>query len=314
MNETPLVSVFMLAYNHENFIAQTIDSILIQKTKFTFEIVVGEDCSIDRTKDIILNYACKNPGYFKLVLHKKNVGVIVNQMAVLEACTGKYIAICEGDDYWTDPCKLQKQVDFLESHPQYSITSHRYKIIDEENKKLSLDFAHELFTDNIEGLNYDINSFLDKQYTQTVTVVFRRNTLDLSKLKRYKYSGDILLFYHILKNGLGYCFNFDAAVYRKHSGGIYSKKDESHKYRHGYYIFRNWYNVSKDDVFKQKYFIHKDLVYNDIIHSILQKKKREHKFMDLITIVNDDYTISGFKTALCTIRNILVTYWKGLKS
>ena len=109
------VSVFMITYNHEKYIAEALDSILMQKTDFDFDIVIGEDCSTDATRRIVLEYSRKYPDKIKLLLHNVNVGFISNMMYVLEACTGKYVAMCEGDDYWTDPFKLQKQVDFLEA-------------------------------------------------------------------------------------------------------------------------------------------------------------------------------------------------------
>lgn len=107
-NKEIMVSVFMMTYNHENYIAQALDSILMQKINFGYEIIVGEDCSTDRTREIILSYAQRKPDLFKLILHDHNVGAKANQNAVLNACKGKYIAPCEGDDYWTDPYKLQK--------------------------------------------------------------------------------------------------------------------------------------------------------------------------------------------------------------
>ena len=117
----PMVSVFMMTYNHGPYIQQAIESILEQKTDFDFDIVLGDDCSTDNTRSVIENIFANYPGKFKLLLHKKNMGAADNQMAVLSACTGKYIAMCEGDDYWTDPLKLQKQADFLESNPDYGM-------------------------------------------------------------------------------------------------------------------------------------------------------------------------------------------------
>ena len=99
----PLVSVFMMTYNHEKYISEAIEGVLMQNTNFDFDIVIGEDCSTDNTRQIILDYQRKYPGKFKLLLHKENIGAMANQMAVLQACSGKYIAMCEGDDYWIDP-------------------------------------------------------------------------------------------------------------------------------------------------------------------------------------------------------------------
>jgi glycosyltransferase involved in cell wall biosynthesis len=119
-----MVSVFMITYNHEKYIAKALESILMQKVEFDFEVVIGEDCSTDNTRNIILKYADKYPDKFKLLLHERNIGPMANHIAVLNACTGKYIAMLEGDDYWISPLKLKTQVDFLEANPEYSICSH----------------------------------------------------------------------------------------------------------------------------------------------------------------------------------------------
>lgn len=129
----PIVSVFVMTFNHEKFIVQAFEGILMQKTNFDYNIVIGEDCSTDNTRKIVLEYAEKYPGKFKFLIHEQNIGAVANQIATLNACTGKYIAICEGDDYWTDSYKLQKQVDFLESYPNYAIV-HTNKAVLLNNK------------------------------------------------------------------------------------------------------------------------------------------------------------------------------------
>jgi glycosyltransferase involved in cell wall biosynthesis len=126
----------MLTYNHEKFIAQAIEGVMMQQTNFPFELVIGEDCSTDDTRRICLQYKEKYPETIQLLLHEKNVGAKRNGQMVIDACMGKYIAICEGDDYWTDPCKLQKQVDFLETHSDYSACAHQCTVIyDYMNRK-----------------------------------------------------------------------------------------------------------------------------------------------------------------------------------
>ncbi|RXQ93859.1 glycosyltransferase [Ancylomarina salipaludis] len=115
-----LVSVHCITYNHAPFIEQCIKGVLMQKTNFKFEFVIGEDCSTDGTRDIIRTYAEKYP-QIKLIISEVNVGGSENSKRTHEACTGKYIAFCEGDDYWIDPYKLQKQVDFLEANEDYGL-------------------------------------------------------------------------------------------------------------------------------------------------------------------------------------------------
>lgn len=120
-NAKIMVSVDMITYNHEKYIAQAIEGVLMQKTNFLIELVIGEDCSTDNTRQICIDYKEKFPDKIRLLLPNNNLGINENGLQTLKACTGKYIALCEGDDYWTDPYKLQKQVDFLEAHLDYGM-------------------------------------------------------------------------------------------------------------------------------------------------------------------------------------------------
>jgi glycosyltransferase involved in cell wall biosynthesis len=115
------ISVVVTAYNHEKYIAQCIDSILMQKGYFQLEIILGDDCSTDRTAEIMARYKISHPSLIKMMPNDTNLGVTKNLKRCLEACSGDYIAICEGDDYWLDEYKLQKQMEFLEDHPDYSM-------------------------------------------------------------------------------------------------------------------------------------------------------------------------------------------------
>ena len=124
---SPKVSVVMLTYNHEKFIAQAIESVLIQRTNFPIELVVGEDCSTDGTREIVRRYAAARPDIIRLVFHEKNVGAYENGQDVLAACQGEYIALLEGDDYWTSPDKLQRQADYLDAQPACALCFHRRK-------------------------------------------------------------------------------------------------------------------------------------------------------------------------------------------
>ncbi|MCX2837901.1 glycosyltransferase family 2 protein [Salinimicrobium sp. MT39] len=131
----PTVSVLVQAYNHEAFIEQCLESILVQNTDFDYEILLGEDYSTDRTREICLEYATKHPEKIRLFLHHPDNKIKVlntttgnfNAFYNLFSARGKYIAFCEGDDYWNDPAKLQKQVNFLNSNPSYVLAYHGFK-------------------------------------------------------------------------------------------------------------------------------------------------------------------------------------------
>lgn len=114
----PVVSVKMITYNQAPYIAEAIEGVLRQKTIFPFELVIGEDCSTDGTREIVFDYKKKYPQIIVVVTSDKNVGSSGNSYRTLKACRGKYVAICEGDDYWHFPYKIQKQVDYMGSHPE----------------------------------------------------------------------------------------------------------------------------------------------------------------------------------------------------
>jgi glycosyltransferase involved in cell wall biosynthesis len=132
-----MTSICCITYNHENYIADAIESFLMQKTNFNYEILIYDDASTDKTADIIREYETKYPGLIKPIYQTENQyskGVKTINFS-LQRAEGKYIAICEGDDYWTDPYKLQKQVDYMEKHPECSICIHAaYRVLPDKTK------------------------------------------------------------------------------------------------------------------------------------------------------------------------------------
>ncbi|MEO7534693.1 MAG: glycosyltransferase [Ferruginibacter sp.] len=130
-NETPLVSICLLTYKHERWIKEAIDSVLMQETDFPCEFIIAEDCSPDKTREIVLSYAAKYP--IRLILQEKNVGAMPNWQQLLNSPTGKYVAYLEGDDSWIDPLKLKKQVDVLEQNEDVAICYSNAKMFDTQN-------------------------------------------------------------------------------------------------------------------------------------------------------------------------------------
>lgn len=131
----PIVSIVVLTYGHERYIEQALDSILMQKVNFKYEIIVGEDCSPDNTRGILKEYERMHPDKFIMIYRDKNIGAHCNEQDIIRQCRGKYIAFLEGDDYWTSHLKLQKQVDYMESHEDCIATAHRIEIVDEFGNK-----------------------------------------------------------------------------------------------------------------------------------------------------------------------------------
>lgn len=149
----PLVSICCTCYNHELFVRETLEGFLMQETTFSFEIVVFDDASTDNTQQVILEYANKYPHLFRLFLQKENLwqrkGISGTQTLSVPNARGKYIAFCEGDDYWTDPFKLQKQVDFLEANPDYGLVHADYQYYFNSANRFEYVKRNNLHTGNI---------------------------------------------------------------------------------------------------------------------------------------------------------------------
>ena len=216
----PVVSIFCLVYNHEAFIGQTLESFLMQKTNFTTQIVIGEDCSTDGSRRVILDFAKKYPGKFKLLLHNTNIGALNNQQVVFEHCDGKYIAMCEGDDYWTDPLKLQKQVDFLESNPDFSVSFTNTAIVNE--------FSEIIDEKSIPNFEKSIYTHLDMPiFAPTLTRVMRNVFTDKERIKDL--NADTMVLVWASKFGKLHYLDEVTSAYRKHQGGVWSLSSELSK-------------------------------------------------------------------------------------
>ena len=219
--EKPLVSICTAVYNHEPFLRECFEGFIMQKTNFAFEVLVHDDASTDGSTNIIREYTAKYPHIFKPIYQQENQysrGVKVSLKYQYSRAQGKYIALCEGDDYWTDPLKLQKQVDFLEANPEYVMCSHVC------NKYIQLTQKFEEGT-NGEWSNrtYSIEDIaLGEWPFQTATIVYLRKALDLDYYNTFSMSMDVVLFYLLLKEGLGYSMADNMSVYRVHQGGTWS--------------------------------------------------------------------------------------------
>lgn len=212
-----MVSVCMITYNHEKYIRQAIDSILMQRVNFEYEIVIGDDCSLDDTKDIILEYKKKHPEIIVAVIRDKNIGANNNVYDVLNNCRGKYIAYLEGDDFWNDPIKLQKQVDFLEIHSDFIGIVHSCNVLaDNADAKDSLERAYR----RKEGTIYSFDSFKKNRFPGHTCTMLHRN-IYLNPKHDYsiiytadKNTGDRTMFMLLAVQGNIYCMEEAMSTYR----------------------------------------------------------------------------------------------------
>jgi len=222
MSKLPLVSVCMITYNHEAYIKLAIEGVLMQNTNFDIELIIADDCSTDQTESII-NQIIENEARasnIKYFRHTKNQGMIPNFVFSLQKCQGKHIALCEGDDYWTDPFKLQKQVDFLEGNPEYNICFHNVKIYNQEKGH----FEKDTITRNVP----ETTTILDLargNFIHTPSVVIR-NDFRMPKWFNKVILGDWSLYMLAIKGKKLFKFGDEMAVYRMHDQSIWSKLDQ----------------------------------------------------------------------------------------
>lgn len=216
-----MVSVCMITYNHGSFIREAIESIIEQKTEFDFELVIGEDCSTDDTRKICQEYASQYPKIIRLLDSEKNLGVIPNFIRTLEACKGKYIAMCEGDDYWINPHKLHKQVRFLEENSKYSLCFHDAIVRWENKSSPPYNFCKGL-SKTIFNIEDVINSWL----MPSASMMFRSNLLfPLPNWFKDIYNGDYALQLLLILKGDFYFTDQVMSVYRQHATNLSANTD-----------------------------------------------------------------------------------------
>lgn len=168
-DEEPVkVSVAMIAYNVGKYIEEAVESLLDQEVNFRVELVIGEDCSTDNTREIALKYQSLYPSIIKVLLPEKNQGLTPNCVATINACSGEYVALLDSDDYWTNEKKLQIQVDFLDANPEYSGSGHQsIKVYDDKSAPDSL-FGEQVDKD------YFVNDMITHRKFHTSSFIFRR--------------------------------------------------------------------------------------------------------------------------------------------
>jgi glycosyltransferase involved in cell wall biosynthesis len=215
----PVVSVITITYNHADYIQRCIESVMMQKVKFPIEYIIGEDFSTDKTKDIVREYASKYPEIIRVITADYNIGMLANSARCMKNARGMYIALCEGDDYWTDPLKLQKQVKFLELKPEYVMCYHYCLIINAELKKERL----------IPNKKIDYSSeelVASPKKIASATKLFRNVfTSTNSNFPIQNYYDYFLNSYLGIYGDCKFISSIKPSVYNIHSGGVWSSLD-----------------------------------------------------------------------------------------
>jgi len=271
-NVDPLVSISCITYNHESFIRDAIEGFLMQKTTFPVEILIHDDASTDRTAEIVKEYEARFPQLFRCFYQPENTFSKPDKRALRkpfrEARRGIYIALCEGDDYWTDPLKLQKQVTFLEANEGYNLCCGGFIALDfMSNKASSIIKAQE--NKYAEGYSFELKDTIGNWITKSLTLIYRSSAIDINDLPPYQHFRDVHLNYHLLKEGKGYYFNCIFGVYRKHQGGIFGGINEEENLRKSLKIYKELYEFNRDEYTR--------ISYLNAILSVLAYKNRNKK-------------------------------------
>jgi glycosyltransferase involved in cell wall biosynthesis len=242
------VSCHVITYNQKDFIAQCIDGILMQQVDFPIEIIVGDDNSTDGTREILLQYAKDYPEIIRLNLRAvRGTGIPgkENFVSTLELCHGEYISLCDGDDYWTDPYKLQKQVDFLDNNKDYVLCFHQVKILQPDGVIVD-DFITKV------PENYDNIVTLARcgNYIHTPSVVFRNVLNGLPFEFEYAPIGDFFMYLMLAEHGKLFYIPKPMAVYR-YGVGVYTGDSHLRNIKSNLKLFAVLLSYLKDDTIKK---------------------------------------------------------------
>ena len=213
----PLVSICCVTYNHENYIRQCLEGFVMQQTNFPFEVLVHEDASTDNTAKIVKEYEAKYPDLFRCVYQTENQFLKQNtlQNILFPMIRGKYVALCEGDDYWTDPLKLQKQSDFLSENPEYSVCFHAVN----EKRDDKIEFS--THQPDVEK-TFDIRDLAKGNFIHTPSVLFIKGLFEFPDWFFQVQAADYVIHMLNARKGLIKYFPEPMAVYRIHAQGIWN--------------------------------------------------------------------------------------------
>lgn len=297
------VSVLVITYNHADYIKQTLDGILAQETDFDFEIVVGDDASTDGTKEILQEYDKKYPGRFNMILNEKNLGPAIypgknNFVATLLACKGKYIASCDGDDYWSDKTKLQLQADIMDNNQDVGICYHQVSEINDSNEEILIsnegDKEFSTFEDIFNGWSM-----------RTASIMHRRELIVPIPPSLFKANaGDYIMQLWALRNGLkAYFIPKVMAVYRRHDRGVTKliTKDYCAYLRNNIYLYKSLKETFGPDhkvKFTNKIMEFRNLLYYELIYNIKNKKTKDYLEILKLSVLLGKLNLSTIKSAL----------------
>lgn len=284
LTSNPYVAVYMITYNQDKYIRLAIESIMQQKTNFPVKLFIGDDASSDQTQNICAELMLKYPDKIEPCFQKINIGATNNAILTFKKCISsgaKYIALCEGDDYWTNPLKLQKQVDFLETHKEYNGVFHKVSLLNNSTNEFSECVLNINTPDSIE-----VGDLLKKNIIRTCSIVLRTESVtplftndQFVNIYKKATPGDWLIFIFAIRNKKMKYFSENMAVYRIHDGGMWSEaKDIELKYARE--IFNGYVLLKK--ILPYKYFKSVFNRYAYYLGYFAEKNFQEKKYLSSI--------------------------------
>lgn len=239
MNNEIKVSVFVISYNHKAFLKECLDSILAQKTTFEFEVLVHDDASIDGSQEMINEYSKKHSNLVAILQAENQYSKGIKPFSILKSTAkGDYIAWCEGDDFWGDEHKLQKQFDFMEANPEYSLCYHNSNVVDENSSTI----RDSKVPDN-HKVDYSKKLLQKGKISIPTQTSFFISSFELPPYYSNVVNEDIFIFIILGSYGKGkYLSSIMSSSYRVHDGGVWSKVDKVKTYKH---LINTYKNISK---------------------------------------------------------------------
>ena len=321
IDKRPLVAIHCFVYNHEPYLRDCFEGFVMQQTDFPFVAIVHDDASTDGSAAIIREYEEKYPHIFKPIYETENqwqkhdgsLDRIMNE--AIDATGAKYVAMCEGDDYWTDPLKLQKQVDFMEANPEYVLCCHRYKIYNQNDGTWDKDYVHQLFEISPNGFSFSNQENFNVWITKTLTLLIRQDALrKMPSKKGFKYWRDVHMNYYLLKQGKGFCMPLEGSVYRRHQSGVFSALQQTQQRRIGMKIWYELLKYNQDDEILVTFYKNQHNNYRDYIRSRIHNRETKDLVVDIRTLLWLDYHFKGITEVMFSIKKMMLSMKYIIKS
>ena len=283
----PVVSILMITYGQESYVRQDLEGVLMQKCNFDVEIILANDCSPDNTDKIIQDVLKTHPhaSWVKYIKHEKNIGMISNFIHALQKCMGKYIAMCEGDDYWIDPLKLQKQFNILENNPEYKFCVTNLNFYNQRSAK----FEYSILNTTKKPLYHDIEDFLVKKgFMAPCTWFGSKECFFLTSVDEIQTDGTFAIFIDVLQYTKVYFLDETTSVYRilqesaSHSSSVLKK----YIFIKGLYKTQLHY-IEKYDLKNLKKSVHQD--YIDCVINIFNGFYQNKELLEIVELIKSDF-------------------------